>query len=177
MGVRRRKGAFCNGVLICVDDEELKRFDVREGGYRRRKVELSNVYAHFDASDTEETSKTVGDGGPAAAGVIEMEIDPMISRRNLDHVKCPKCRQLFQAADRMRRRTLSVDTEVNVTDSEPGDELAVWCYFQEQSIPADRAFPITQSYLDIILRGCLSISKNFARVSLSPLQSKTWAFI
>ncbi len=31
------------------------------------------------------------------------------------------------------------------------------------SLPAERAFPISQSYVDIILRGCLSISRDFAR--------------
>ena len=31
------------------------------------------------------------------------------------------------------------------------------------SIPAERSFPITQSYVDIIMRGCLSISHDFAR--------------
>lgn len=31
------------------------------------------------------------------------------------------------------------------------------------SAPADRAFPISQSYVDIIMRGCLSISIDFAR--------------
>mmetsp|Transcript_31262 Transcript_31262/g.74552 ORF Transcript_31262/g.74552 Transcript_31262/m.74552 type:complete len:318 (+) Transcript_31262:98-1051(+) len=154
MGVRGRKGAFSNGVLICVDEEELKRFDVREGGYRRSKIKLSNIYPHFEASEMEEGS----------GAVVAMEIDrPSEVHHKLDHVKCPKCRQLFEAADRMRRRASSDDTEMNEADSGSGDELAVWCYFQEQSIPADRSFPITQSYIDIILRGCLSISKNFAR--------------
>ena len=31
------------------------------------------------------------------------------------------------------------------------------------SLPAERSFPITQSYVDIIMRGCLSISHDFAR--------------
>jgi hypothetical protein len=30
------------------------------------------------------------------------------------------------------------------------------------SLPAERSFPITQSYVDIIMRGCLSISHDFA---------------
>ena len=156
MGVRERKGARCNGVLVYVDECELKRFDVREGGYRRKRIQLSNIYPHFEASE----SVTEEGGGATAEGVVEMEID---SPNDLDHVKCLKCRQLFEAACRIRQRASSVDTKVN-------DELAVWCYFQEQSVPADRAFPITQSYLDIILRGCLSISKNFARVGSPPLQ-------
>ena len=32
-----------------------------------------------------------------------------------------------------------------------------------RSLPAEISFPITQSYVDIIMRGCLSISHDFAR--------------
>ena len=35
MGVRVKRGTKCNGVLICVDEEELERFDIREGKKRR----------------------------------------------------------------------------------------------------------------------------------------------
>ena len=34
------------------------------------------------------------------------------------------------------------------------------------SYPAERSFPITQSYVDIIMRGCLSISRDFAKIFL-----------
>jgi len=37
----------------------------------------------------------------------------------------------------------------------------VWVYVQKIMIPANPDFPIVQSYLDIILRGCLSISEEF----------------
>ena len=36
-------------------------------------------------------------------------------------------------------------------------------YIQSDDLPANRHYPITQSYLDIIMRGCLSISTDFAR--------------
>jgi len=38
----------------------------------------------------------------------------------------------------------------------------IWVYVQKCMIPANSDFPIVQSYLDIILRGCLSISEEFA---------------
>jgi len=38
----------------------------------------------------------------------------------------------------------------------------IWVYVQRIMLPATSDFPIAQSYLDIILRGCLSISEEFA---------------
>jgi hypothetical protein len=38
----------------------------------------------------------------------------------------------------------------------------IWVYVQQLPIPATESHPIVQSYLDIILRGCLSISEEFA---------------
>lgn len=38
----------------------------------------------------------------------------------------------------------------------------IWVYVQQDPIPATESHPIAQSYLDIILRGCLSISEEFA---------------
>jgi len=38
----------------------------------------------------------------------------------------------------------------------------IWVYVQKIMLPATSDFPIVQSYLDIILRGCLSISEEFA---------------
>lgn len=41
--------------------------------------------------------------------------------------------------------------------------LSVWVYVQHVSMPANPQFPIFQSYVDVILRGCLFISTTFAR--------------
>lgn len=41
--------------------------------------------------------------------------------------------------------------------------MKVWVYVQKDAIPADPSHPIPQSYVDIIIRGCLTISKDFAR--------------
>lgn len=39
----------------------------------------------------------------------------------------------------------------------------VWIYMQKEPIHADSSHPIPQSYVDIIIRGCLTISEDFAR--------------
>jgi hypothetical protein len=42
-------------------------------------------------------------------------------------------------------------------------DVKVWIYMQHDPIPADPSHPIPQSYVDIIIRGCLTISEDFAR--------------
>jgi hypothetical protein len=39
----------------------------------------------------------------------------------------------------------------------------VWVYVPKDPIPPDTSHPILQSYVDIIMRGCLSIHDDFAR--------------
>lgn len=39
----------------------------------------------------------------------------------------------------------------------------VWIYVQQDPVPASPQYPIAQSYVDIMLRGCLSISEEFAQ--------------
>ena len=41
--------------------------------------------------------------------------------------------------------------------------VKVWIYMQRDPIHADPSHPIPQSYVDIIIRGCLTISEDFAR--------------
>ena len=43
------------------------------------------------------------------------------------------------------------------------DDVRVWVYLQREHKAADKRYPIHQSYVDIIMRGCLSISEGFAR--------------
>jgi len=42
-------------------------------------------------------------------------------------------------------------------------DISVWIYVQKEPIPADLSHPIPQSYVDIIVKGCLTISEDFAR--------------
>ncbi len=43
------------------------------------------------------------------------------------------------------------------------ENVKVWIYMQSDPINADPSHPIPQSYVDIIIRGCLTISEDFAR--------------
>ena len=54
--------------------------------------------------------------------------------------------------------------EAKDSDDELADEnVKVWVYMQKDPIHADPSHPIPQSYVDIIIRGCLTISEDFAR--------------
>jgi len=139
MGIERREGHDCTGVLIEVDTEELKHFDGREKGYDRVEIDLHHVYSIYDDDHT----------------------------RNLQHDH-DVLRNAYQ-----RRNSSSEDSEwndgnsysVDADDDAEADGLfKVWVYIPKegQALAANDRFPIMQSYVDIILRGCLSIGEDFA---------------
>ena len=112
MGVRFRLGAYVNGILLEVDQDELVYLDEREANYLRVQVHLDHV----------ELMELDGDGGgDEKAGAIS-----------------------------------------NAKDEQSG-LVKMWVYVQKETIPSDHSHPIPQSYVDVILRGCLKISRDFAR--------------
>ena len=153
MGVRFRKGTKCNGVLICVDDDELARFDIREAGYIRKKIDLTNIHPHIDSDVLVNESLSLW---PTADHNVKRE------ELAIKNVKCFDCRVVFEKAAEMRRQQSNSSTSNDESDLGK-EEVAVWVYEQKENLPAQRSFPITQSYLDIIIRGCMSISLDFAR--------------
>jgi len=152
MGIRERKGARCNGILIHVDEEELARFDIREAGYSRKLMEVGQVFPYVESGDLEEAESLI------ARDEMEFDEPPNDVFKN---VKCQECRTAFEEGERQRQHPSSSNNVKN---------LQVWCYFQLTNLPPDRAFPITQSYVDIIMRGCLHISRNFAKQFLETTQ-------
>ncbi|CAB9530434.1 expressed unknown protein [Seminavis robusta] len=57
----------------------------------------------------------------------------------------------------------TTENEPEELDNNNQTEVFVWIYVQRYDCPANEDFPIAQSYVDIILRGCMGISKDFAR--------------
>jgi hypothetical protein len=41
--------------------------------------------------------------------------------------------------------------------------ITIWVYVQQDPMPVSPEYPIAQSYLDVILRGCMTISPEFAK--------------
>lgn len=141
---------MCNGVLICVDEEELRRFDVREAGYDRHKIDVSNIMPHV------ETDTLIDEQMPLWPE-NDKHHDHGFQSLALARVKCPDCRVVFEKGFAKRRQG-----EQNAT-LDGDSSISVWVYIQSYDLPANPHYPITQSYLDIIMRGCLSISFDFAR--------------
>ena len=55
-------------------------------------------------------------------------------------------------------------------DEEMMETSNVWVYAQESTVLANRYFPIPQSYVDVIMKGCLSISDEFCKTFIETTQ-------
>lgn len=126
MGVRFRRGAMCNGVLICVDEEELLRFDERELGYDRHRVDLADIHRHIDSEVLIDKSMSLW---PLDSNDVE-KCDKSSFRDELDveNVKCSECRLVFEKASAKRRKIISRSSACD--SSEDSEEVAVWVYVQ-----------------------------------------------
>ena len=128
VGVRFRRGAVCNGVLICVDEEELRRFDEREGGYYRQRIDLADIHRHVDSELLIDESMSL-----RPTDSTDKENCEQTSSREklyLEDVKCSDCRLVFEEASLKRRKaTRASDTNVSSHECE---EIAVWVYVQNE---------------------------------------------
>lgn len=52
--------------------------------------------------------------------------------------------------------------QLGLDSTSPSPPSRVWIYVQQNPVPPSPQYPIAQSYVDIMLRGCLSISEEFA---------------
>jgi hypothetical protein len=60
-------------------------------------------------------------------------------------------------------QTKTVTAAATAAAASDEQRVMVWIYTQRDAILADSSHPIPQSYVDVILRGCLKISKDFAK--------------
>jgi hypothetical protein len=67
---------------------------------------------------------------------------------------------------------LRAKNEYGSVAGEGDGNICIWIYVQQQSEPPNANHPIVQSYVDIILGGCLSISEDFAKDFI--LHTKGW---
>ncbi len=68
-----------------------------------------------------------------------------------------------------KRDSVSIESK-KYNDSSDVEDIKVWVYIPRTSLPANKNYPIAQSYVDIILRGCLDYSHNFALHFLNTTQ-------
>jgi hypothetical protein len=147
MGIEIAEDHNCTGVLLEVDPQELAMFDEREKGYDRVEIDLHHIFGvDDDDQNLDEGSR---------------------DRKNQHHVleqaqQRRKSMQDSNAKDGITN-TKNYEDAIVGEQEEVLDDLKVWAYIpKDGGAGADHNYPIMQSYVDIILRGCLSISKDFA---------------
>ena len=144
MGIRRQPQAQAVGVLVPVSDDELAQFDMRELGYERVSVSHKDVERiPFLVEDDDRAGHS---GGNENKQQHYGSSDDFVCY--FDQVK-------------MAGSTISDRLQAQHSPNQNND-INVWVYVQQAPAPIQCDAPIAQSYLDVILRGCLTISKQFA---------------
>jgi cation transport regulator ChaC len=166
VGVQFKHGAECNGVLIHITEDELQRFDEREGKfYTRRRIVIADIRRYYDNSCDDSVKKKNTNNDAA----------------DEDDVKCSVCKEIFEMAAKQHNNSSAAasilssssahqehnnsNSNNNNNDSNNYNDIAVWIYVPkiQYTAYANTSCPIIQSYIDIIIRGCLSISHDFAK--------------
>jgi hypothetical protein len=129
MGVRFRRGAECNGVLIRVDDAELSRFDAREVGYLRRRIDLADVHPHVD-DDADDDD--VDDEGEGEEGEEDRRRRASPPPPPLADAGCAECRRVFEMARAKRRRRAGAAKTETSSPPREWNDVAVWVYVQRE---------------------------------------------
>mmetsp|Transcript_848 Transcript_848/g.1323 ORF Transcript_848/g.1323 Transcript_848/m.1323 type:complete len:399 (+) Transcript_848:2-1198(+) len=163
MGIERAINKWCNGVLIEVDHLELQSFDRRERGYDR--VEINAL--HIWKADVNNDGDNDGDG-------TNMNNSSSSSKSNGDdnvhehkHIVLQKAshKRYISSLTYKEKRELSQEQRNGTANANTAnvnfDNIKVWVFLPQTNFPANRNFPIVQSYVDVILRGCLDYGNVF----------------
>jgi hypothetical protein len=123
------------GVLVSVGMTELALFDERELGYQRTELSLAQV-------------KPI----------------PFLDRQTYYDDLHPDHRHVIRAMNRPDLVEASLEEDDNDADADDEErvKIKIWTYLPEMFKPSNSDFPIPQSYLDVILRGCLELSPRLA---------------
>ena len=140
---------YCNGVLIPVNDVELQQFDIRESGYERILLRHDQIEPFSSVNNNTNNNKSSND-------------DNNYNNKDsfftyFDHMK-----QLQEEEEQLQQKKKQEQTENSALVPKLLPVPNVWVYVQKNPKPTSPICPIIQSYVDIIVRGCLSISKEFA---------------
>jgi len=140
----------CVGVLVPLpssndDDEALKALDRREAAYKRQRVDLGSIERVDDL--------LIDEDGYTSDNESEMGNDIQENKEAI-HNKYYKDTYLWKRPP---------GNDANANESE--EEVCVWVYVpvEEYTGMARAENPILQSYVDVCVKGCLSISKAFAK--------------
>lgn len=149
MGIEHAKNETCSGVLIEVDEDELEFFDRREGGYDRVEIDLLHVWGldNYDSNQFQEENEK------------EEELHEVLQHANMKRRASENDMTIGGDSDR-----ISVDDSYKNHDN---SSFKIWVYIPKNPIPPNQNFPIMQSYVDIIFRGCLDYDHHFLTTFLT----------
>jgi hypothetical protein len=115
--------------------------------------------------------------------LIEVTVDELadLDQREASYIRSPLRLDAIEQVSFLNRKEFYSDTHpvfdakqglyeeeqtkaVTAAAAVPDEQrVKVWIYTQRDAILADSSHPIPQSYVDVILRGCLKISQDFAK--------------
>lgn len=158
---RKALSSFVNGVLIEIHDTDLKLLDEREFDYARGRVSLSAISFAGHSLDIE------NEGAIESFNAIRQDKLITISQgRNCVGLplQLPPDAIVWVYENHSQEIENFSSTSSNISASRP-----------IRSHTPCRHYPIPQSYVDVILGGCLSVSYEFARDFL--FSTKGWTSI
>jgi hypothetical protein len=157
MGVQKALNHNCSGVLIQVDTNELKQFDERELGYDRVEIDLLHIWSLQEQERDEQDENDVHDKETRSIHSVIQEANNIRrgNQQSTNHIGGTNEQQQQESSS-------SSSSSRSFVSRRTKKSIKVWVYIQRTSIPPNHKYPIAQSYVDIILRGCLTISPEFA---------------
>lgn len=101
---------------------------------------------------------------------IDLErIEPVPFLDYTEHYSHPNHQKFLKAKEKIKQQKKLLGSS-NISNS--NSNIKVWLYVPEQYVLPSDEYPIVQSYVDTILRGCLSISEQFAHEFIQ--RTKGW---
>lgn len=104
------------------------RFDVREAGYVRQRIDLADIHRHIDSDKLVDANMSLWPTGSSTSAEEINDDEEEIDSQILEHVKCSKCRWVFEKAIEKRKQSSSEDGST----LEDEHDIAVWVYVQSE---------------------------------------------
>jgi hypothetical protein len=137
MGVQFSETGSCVGVLYPVSEKQLARFDRREVGYDRHEISMDQIDLIDYLHNVTETSSHYHDDLLEHRVFLEAVTDVAHNNNN--------------------------SSGSSGTGKRKASDIMIWVYVPSDPLPPDDQYPIAQTYVDVILQGCLDIHADFAR--------------
>lgn len=145
MGVQFCPGESCVGVMVPVSLQMLDKLDLREKGYDRVLLKAQDIgpveylMAPGTSMPPDDEESTAKDPSPS----LEADKNGDDDDDDDDYYHQNNQTEFFHRKD--------------------DPSIKYWVYVPQNPLPPNPDYPIAQSYVDTILRGCLTISDDFAK--------------